>query len=443
MADAWSTPLDLDRSVPALLVKIGHYPVHAGGLGAIRSLGRLGVPVYAITEDHLTPAALSRYVVGHFVWTRSEHDEAGYLVDRLRAIGRSLGRPAVAVATDDEAAVLLAEHADALAEHFLLPRPRPDLVRRLASKRGLHELCVAHDVPTPRTEFATCADELVAMARRLTFPLVVKNVDPWIRLWAPAVSGTTIVTSQRELLTRFAASDDMSGLLLQEYIPHNGTDDWFVHSYCDEGSATVVDFVGWKAYAWPPGRGVTADARSRPNPALVELTRRLCKEVGYQGVSDLDWRYDRRDGRFKLVDFNPRVGAQFRFGQTRSGVDVVRALHLSMTGRPVPADGQDYTRRLVVENIYIPSRVVHRLSTMPAVPPVWPEARTYGAWREGGGRDPLPGLAMALRFAGPAAVAAGRGAYRAVRQLLGRMARRGRPATRPALIDGPPVTRRG
>src|SRR5215213_2890247 len=92
----------LDRSVPALLVKIGHYPIHAGSLGAVRSLGRMGVPVYAITEDRLTPVALSRYLAGHFTWSRSERDDADHLVDKLVAVGHSLGRPTVAVATDDE-----------------------------------------------------------------------------------------------------------------------------------------------------------------------------------------------------------------------------------------------------------------------------------------------------------------------------------------------------
>jgi hypothetical protein len=32
----------LDRSVPALVLKVGQYPIHSGGLGVIRTLGRLG-----------------------------------------------------------------------------------------------------------------------------------------------------------------------------------------------------------------------------------------------------------------------------------------------------------------------------------------------------------------------------------------------------------------
>lgn len=51
---------DFAREVPALIFKIGQYPVFAGSLGAMRTLGRVGVPVYAITEPGLTPAGASR-----------------------------------------------------------------------------------------------------------------------------------------------------------------------------------------------------------------------------------------------------------------------------------------------------------------------------------------------------------------------------------------------
>jgi predicted ATP-grasp superfamily ATP-dependent carboligase len=411
---------DLDRSVPALLVKIGTYPVHAGGLGVVRTLGQAGVPVYAIVEDRLTPVALSRHLAGRFVWARSDRDDPEHLVERLVAIGRSLGRRAVAVPTDDEAAVLLAEHAEILSEYFLLPAVEGTLPRALASKRGLFELCRAHGVPTPNTVFPVDPTHLATLAGELTFPIVAKNVAPWTRLRAPMVPGTTLIDTKQELLDRFGGHQDLSGVLFQEYIPDEAAQDWFVHAYCDETATAITTFVGRKAYSWPPRRGVTADARSVDNAALAALTARFCRDIGYRGVNDLDWRYDARDARFKLVDFNPRVGAQFRFGQTTAGLDVVRALHLTMTGRPVPRDGQDFTRRLVVENVYLPARAAYRLTGAPAAPPPSPGTRTDGAWCEGSARDPLPLAMMPIRFVPPAIAAA----YRLGSGLVRRLARR-------------------
>src|SRR6266702_4518800 len=113
--------LDIDTSIPALILKVGQYPLHVGGLGAIRTLGRLGVPVYTISEPGLTPAVASRYCAGRFVWRTTVHDPDDLMIADLRAVGAYIGRPSVIVPTDDEAAVLAAEHAEELSDRFLLP----------------------------------------------------------------------------------------------------------------------------------------------------------------------------------------------------------------------------------------------------------------------------------------------------------------------------------
>ena len=63
-------PEDFNRDVPALVLKIGQYPVQSGPVAVMRTLGRLGVPVYAMTEPGITPAAASRYCAGRGRSTR-------------------------------------------------------------------------------------------------------------------------------------------------------------------------------------------------------------------------------------------------------------------------------------------------------------------------------------------------------------------------------------
>src|SRR6476661_5833123 len=122
----------INPAVPGLIVKIGNYPLHHGGVGAIRSLGRLGIPMYAITEDRYTPAAASRYLRRAFVWPTTGTEEPERLVEGLLRIGARIGRPTVLVPTDEEAAVLIAEHQEELGERFLFPRVDAKLPRRLA-----------------------------------------------------------------------------------------------------------------------------------------------------------------------------------------------------------------------------------------------------------------------------------------------------------------------
>ncbi len=394
-----SVPLDVDRDVPGLIVKFGNYPLHHGGVGAIRSLGRLGVPMYAVTEDRCTPAAVSRYLERAFVWPTTGTEEPERLVAGLLRIGRRIGRPTVLVPTDEEAAVLIAEHQEELDGPFLFPRVEPGLPRRLASKQGLHELCVRHGIASPATRFPRSYEDVERFAATARFPVVAKNREAFVRRARPAVNGTTRIASREGLLRLAREWGERPGVILQEYLPREDAEDWIVHAYFDAESAPLTMFTGVKVRSWPPHAGMTANAYIVDNPELADLAARFIKEIGFSGIIDLDLRFDRRDGQYKLLDFNPRMGAQFRMFENESGVDVVRALHLDLTGRTVPEGEQLTGRRYVVENIDLPALLAYRRSgyTTPHAP-----ARASGTEPAWFARDDLwPALTMLARLVRP------------------------------------------
>jgi len=75
---------------------------------------------------------------------------------------------------------------------------------------------------------------------------------------------------------------------------------------------------------------------------------KLIRDIGYVGIMDLDWRRDGR-GRYNLLDFNPRVGAQFRLFRTETGMDVVRVLHLDVSGRALRGGRQVEGRTFMLD----------------------------------------------------------------------------------------------
>lgn len=400
--------LDLDPTLPVLIAKVGRYPLNHGGLGAIRSLGRLGVPVYAVTEDRFTPAAVSRYLRGRFVWPTTGAEEPERLVDGLLSIGSRLAgeRRPVLLATDDEAAVLVAEHTAVLSERFLLPDIPPDLPRRLADKHGLHQLCRTHGVPSPATALPASVDTLLAAAATIGYPVVLKNAKPWARLQQPAVASTTVVADEGELRAIAAGWPSMPSVLVQAYVPRGegGEDsDWIVGVHCPATPTTgPLVFTGVKVRSWPAHSGVTTRAFAAANPELARLTADFCAAIGFRGIGDLDWRFDRRTGLYTLLDFNPRVGAQFRLFETEAGVDVVRALHLDLSGRPVPVGTQRFDRDLRVENLDLPAMVAYRGERRTPRPQYTTTERAWLAVD-----DPLPAAVAAIRSGGPAAALVG------------------------------------
>jgi predicted ATP-grasp superfamily ATP-dependent carboligase len=186
--------------------------------------------------------------------------------------------------------------------------------------------------------------------------------------------------------------------MLQDYIPEEVAEDWIFHGYFDAKSECIVSFTGVKYRSWPPHFGVTTYARVVSNPELASEAAKFCGRLGYCGVIDMDWRRDRRDGRYHLLDCNPRPGAQFRLFETDAGIDVVRALHLDMTQRPVPDGHQIDGRGFVVENRDVPALVAYRrLRRRPDAVP-HKRGRVEPAWFSWD--DPLPFVVMTVRLAG-------------------------------------------
>jgi D-aspartate ligase len=345
-----SSPV-FDTTLPVLVLKVGHYPLHHGGVGIARSLGRLGIQVYGVYEDRFTPGAMSRYVQGRFVWRNSEVSADEFLTG-MTDIARHVRRPTILIPTDDHGAILVEEHWDVLAETFVFPRQPMGLSRAVASKEGLYRLCKELGVPCPEAVFPATREDVEEFLARAIFPVVVKRTSQWWVQQDTAVKSTTIVNSPDALLEICRKVEDLSaaGLMFQDYIPREQGEDWFFHGYCDESSDCLVGFTGMKLRSYPAYAGPTTLGRCVENQALRRQAEELFKTIHYRGIMDLDYRLDRRDGQYKLLDFNPRIGAQFRLFVDEAGIDVVRALHLDLAGRAVPRSSQMEGRRFMAEH---------------------------------------------------------------------------------------------
>src|SRR5690242_16614954 len=76
-----------DVSTP-VVVLVCHRQV---GVGIVRSLGRVGVPVYAVDSERFSPALFSKYCSGKFIWdlhTAPAEESLRFLTEVSKKIGR-------------------------------------------------------------------------------------------------------------------------------------------------------------------------------------------------------------------------------------------------------------------------------------------------------------------------------------------------------------------
>lgn len=336
-----------DTSTPAVVLKLDPNVLHHGGLGVIRSLGRMGVPVYGVHEGPLAPAANSRYLHGRCLWQPGTAD-SGRIRDGLMALADRIGRPAVLLPTDDAGAIFLAEHGADLRPSFIFPDPPAGLPRQVAGKYSLHELSTRLGVPSPAAQVPESVAAARAFAVQAGYPLIAKLTTPW---QDGRLRSTSIVAGRAELdrVVEDCARAG-AGLMLQEFIAGGPGTDWFFHGYCDASSTCRPAFTGVKERSYPAYAGLTSLGRSEPNAALRDQVTSLLSRLGYRGILDMDLRLDRRDGQYKLLDFNPRLGAQFRLFRTTAGLDVATAAYLDLTGTAIGDAEQAAGRRFLVEN---------------------------------------------------------------------------------------------
>src|SRR5262249_48159645 len=109
--------------------------------------------------------------------------------------------------------------------------------------------------------------------------------------------------------------------------------------------------TGKKLRQWPAYQGVTTLGVCLKNETIGNITREFAKRVGYKGILDIGYRYDARDGLYKLLDVNPRIGCTFRLFVAENGMDVARALYLDLTGQPIAAAEACEGRKWVVEDL--------------------------------------------------------------------------------------------
>jgi predicted ATP-grasp superfamily ATP-dependent carboligase len=346
----------LDRDVAALILKVGSYPDHHGGLEMVRSLGRAGVPVYGVFESRRVPAAFSTRLTGGFVWpTGRDTATAPRLLDALTVIASRLDRRCVVIASDDRAAVLLSEVSVKLPDTLLVPTIPPILAHGLTDKTSYAAGAARAGLPMPDDRRVRCP---VPDIDGYPLPAIVKRVR---RDLYPDGRWTfsTILAEDRGALAR-ALQDESAGAydaIVQEVLPG---DDWLYHAYCDARSRTLISFTGRKLRSWPPRAGETAYARTEHNEDLKRRVDRFLLDIGHVGPIGIDFRYDRRTRVYRMLDGNPRVCASFWMFANDRGVDMVRAMHLDLTGREVPPGPQLDGRTAVIENYDLRARRSYR-----------------------------------------------------------------------------------
>jgi predicted ATP-grasp superfamily ATP-dependent carboligase len=288
------------------------------GLGIARSLGRRGIPVCIIDDEH-SIARYSRYAT-HFVRVKDLRDEQETIRTVLDIGRRFKLQDWVLYPTRDETVAAFSLNHEILSQSFRVPTPKWNIIQWAWDKRKTHELALKLGIGTPKTWFPNCIQDLAQIDAK--FPLVIKPAikehffyQTGAKAWRADNRGDLMDCFQR------AAGFVPSGeIMIQDLIP-GGSEQLFGCCAFFKGSSAVGTMVTQYKRQHPPlfGRSCTL-VETVEHPEVEALAHKFLKAMDYYGLVELEFKLDSRDGQYKLLDVNARTWGYHALGAT-AGVD--------------------------------------------------------------------------------------------------------------------------
>ena len=301
------------------------------GLAAIRSLGRHGLRVLAVDHRTFALGFRSRYAEPHLAPDPLD-DERGF-VDALLALAAETDDVLPIFPTHDEHLNSIARHAEELAERYRFPFPSWQVLERVQSKRHQLETAEAIGFPVPRTVHPTSTEEALAAGEEIGYPVLVKpsaNVD-FKKLYKRQAFRCEDAAELEEAYALAAPHEPM----VQEFIPGGDRELYTLGSYLTPEGEPLGLFCGRKLRQT---RGYMGSARTGEAiwvDEVVDQGVELLRALDFHGISQVEMKRDPRDGRYKLIEVNPRLW-QWHGLASACGVDLPWIAYRHLTGDPLP-----------------------------------------------------------------------------------------------------------
>jgi len=376
-------PATGSKPVGALILGGAH-----GALAAARSLGRRNIPV-AIVSDDFTLVRLSRFISQHFSWSGPAAPNATTTLLELAA--RHGLQDWLLIPGGDAEVRLIAENREALRAAFRVMSCGWADLEAVCNKRLLAERAAAVDIASPRNY--RIASEAAATTLELQFPVVLKpaqreapNVFTLAKAWR-ADSREEFVARYREA----AAAVGHDQVVVQELVPGGGATQ-FSYVALWQGGKPLAQMTARRTRQYPVDFSYTSTfVEVVQQPEVSAAAQALLASINFEGLVEIEFKYDTRDKLYKVLDVNPRCWTWFGLGEA-AGVDFAWLMFCAANGNPAPAsvidDGQKW--------IYVVRDAIASLRLMARGDLSWSDYRASWrgpmTWAAFAADDPVPGL---------------------------------------------------
>ena len=315
----------VERKQPGAIVLGGNFV----GLGIVRSLGSRGIPVWVIDSDcSKSIAQFSRYTK-RFIECKSN------LVELLLREGREHELTGwVLFPVSDEYVELMSANREILSSVYQVTTPPAEVTRYALDKRLTYQTAREIGVDAPWTANGQSLAELEE--QDIPYPVILKpainhHFFPQTNLKALAVADASDLHQRYAQMSKYIPADE---ILVQEHIPGGGENQFSFCAVCQDGHA-YASLVAQRRRQYPIEFGnASTFVQTISQPVVEAAGRRFLERIGLDGVAEVEFKFDPRDGRYKILDVNPRIWGWHTLGKA-AGIDFSYLLWRQKVGLPV------------------------------------------------------------------------------------------------------------
>jgi predicted ATP-grasp superfamily ATP-dependent carboligase len=275
---------------------------HVQSLGIVRILGRRGIPVIVIDAAARCIARRSRYCRAFYRITNEDLPE--FLKGetcRSRYDGWTV------FPTNDFHVRILSSNRNELSRYYKVGTDSGEVIDLFYNKINTYRLAERTGIPFPLTFFPGREADLDDPA--IPFPCIVKPAVMY-DFYRKAGRKVFLCRDREELRAAYEKALKIipaSEVIIQEVIPGDGTTQ-FSACFLYAGGRSYVRLTACRMRQHPLdfGNATTyAEVSDEPEPAA--LAERLLAAAAYNGLCEVEFKKDPRDGVFKLLEVNPRT----------------------------------------------------------------------------------------------------------------------------------------
>lgn len=308
-------------------------PVIAFGCGVTLAavlglLHRAGIPAYAVCtcRDFSLHSRWYRPLPGVF---------PGLIPNDLPQLLESLPvESAVLLPCSDDWVAATAALPEDLARRFPSSVAPLSVVKTMVDKWGFAQLLQRERIPRPRTLLLASHEQVDSLADEDFEGAILKPLCSAKFAESYGVKGF-LVNNRGE--ARRALERVELPIMLQEFIPGPPDAGYFVEGFIDRKGRMCALFARRRLRMYPPRLGNSTFMVSVPLEEVagaVAPLQYLLEAIAYRGVFSAEFKYDERDGFFKLLEINARPW-WFVDAAARAGMDVCSMAYRDALNLPV------------------------------------------------------------------------------------------------------------